>query len=131
MQSSSINVVQTSLVFYLCIAFISMELVIAFCTFRELCDSKMRVLSRTPPRYLTLLLSSMRAGPTLIGFCATLLSCCFDPNNMYSLFSKLSLICILSIQYLMLLYVSFNYCLVVISCCVFPVLNVFHREWSY
>ena len=84
MQSISTNVVKASLVMYFCTDFILMKLVIAFCTFRNICDLNLRVLSRTPPRYLTLLLNSMRSGPAFNGSCAALLSCCFDPNNMYS-----------------------------------------------
>ena len=78
MKSISTNVVQASLVMYLHIDFILMKLVIAFCTLRDMCDSKLRVLSRTPPRYLTLLLSSMRSGPALNNSCAALLSCCLE-----------------------------------------------------
>ena len=115
---------------YLYIDFILMILVIAFCTLRVTCDSKLRVLSRTHPRYLTLLFTSTRSGPALNGSCAALLSCCFDPNNMYSVLSEFSLSHILSIQSLMLLNVSSNNCLVVVSCHLFPALYVFHREWS-
>ena len=93
MQSITTNVVQASLVMYLHIDLILMKLVIAFCFIRDMCNTKLRVLSRTPPRYLTLLLSSMRSGPALSGSCAVLLSCYFDPNNMYSVLSEFSLNC--------------------------------------
>ena len=63
MQSIITNVVQASLVMYLHIDFILMKLAIAFCTLRDTCDSKLRVLSRTPPRYLTWPLCSMKSGP--------------------------------------------------------------------
>ena len=129
MQSISTNVMVASLVIYLCIDFILMKLVIAFCILRVMCDSKLKVLSKIPPRYLTLLLSSMRSGPALGGSCAALLSCCFDPNNMYSVLSEFSLSHILSIQPLILLNVSSSSCLVVVSCHLFS-LNVFHREWA-
>ena len=69
----------------------------------------------------------MRSGPGLNGPCAALLSCYFDPNNMYSILSGFSLSHILSIQSLMLLNASSSYCLVVLSCCVFPALNVFSQ----
>ena len=74
MQSISTNVVQASLVMYLHIDFILMKLAIAICTLRDTCDSKLMVLSRTPPKYLTLSLSSMRTGSALSGSCAALLS---------------------------------------------------------
>ena len=131
MQSISANVVQASLVKYLHIDFILMESVIAFCTLRDTCDSKLRMLSRTPPGYLTLLPSSRRSGPALNGSCAALLSCCFDPNNMYFVLSEFSLSHILFTQSLMPLNVSSSNCMAVVSCHLFLALNVFCREWSY
>ena len=95
-----------------------------------MCDSKVRVLSRTPSRYLTLLLSSVKSGPALSGSCAALLGCCFDPNNKFSILSEFSISCIWSIQSLILLNVSSSNCLMVVSCYLFVALNVFHREWS-
>ena len=74
MQSISTSVVQASLVIYLHIDFILMMLAIAFCTLRDTFDSKLRVSSRTPPRYLTLPLSSMRSSPAFSGCCAATLS---------------------------------------------------------
>ena len=129
MQSISTNVMQASLVMYLHTDFILMMLVLAFCTFRHIFDSKLRVLSGTPFRYLTLLLNSMRFGTTLSGSCAALLSCCFDPNNMYSVLPEFNLNYILSTQCLILLNVSSSNCLVVLSC-VFSAFNIFHRKWS-
>ena len=93
-----------------------MKLVIAFCTLRDICDSKLRVLSRTPPGYLTLLLHSMRSGPALNGLCAALLSCCFDPNNKHYVLFEFSLSHILSMQSMILLSVSSSNCSVVASC---------------
>ena len=129
MQSISNNVVQASLVMHLCIDFILMKLAIAFCTLRGTCDSRLRVLSRTPPRYLTLSLSSMRSGPALSGSCAALLSLCFDSNDIHSVLSEFILSHILSIQLLILLNVSSSNCLVVVSCCLSLALNFFCREW--
>ena len=63
MQSIITIVVQASLAMYLYIDFILMKLAIAFCTLRDMCDSKLRALSRTPPRYFTLPLSTMKYGP--------------------------------------------------------------------
>ena len=125
MKSIKTNVVQVSLVMYLCIAFILMKLVIVFCTLRDICDSKLRALSRMPHRYLTLLLNSMRSGSALIGPCAALLSCCMNPNNMYSILSKFIFSCILSIWSFMLLNMSSINSLVVLSCNMFPALGVF------
>ena len=130
MQTISTNVVQASLVMYLHINFILIMLAISFCTLRGTCDSKLRVLSRTPPRYLILLLSSMRSGPDLSGSCAALLSWCLNPNNIHSVLSEFSLSHLLSIQLLNPLNVSSSSCLVVVSCCLSPALNIFHREWS-
>ena len=89
MQSISTNVAQASLVMYLHTDLILMKLAIAFCTLSDACDSGLRVLSRTPPRYLTLLLSSLRSGPAFKGSCAALLSCCFDLNSMHSVYLSL------------------------------------------
>ena len=129
MQSISTNMVQASLVMYLCIDFILMKLAIAFCTLRYMWFM-LRVLSRTPPRYLTLSLSCMRSGPTLSGSSAVLLSWCFNPNNVNFVLSEFRLSHILSIQPLIPLNVSSSNCLAVVSCCLFLALNVFHREWS-
>ena len=96
-----------------------MNLFIAFCTLRDMCESKLRVL-----------FISMRPGPASNGSCAALVSLCFDPNNMYSVLSEFSLSHILSIQSLMLLNVSSSNFLVVVSCHLFLALNVFCRDWS-
>ena len=100
-----------------------MKIAIAFCTLRDICDSKLRVLSRNPPRYLTLSLSSMRSGPTLSGSCTALLSCCPNQNNIHSVLLEFSLSLILSIQLLIPLNVSSSNCIVVVSCCLSPALN--------